>query len=262
MALSSGDVPQPLSNSRLCLVETSVGSMWLPTEDDLMRPHLEKTQKWKGSTTDLVGKLLRGGGRFLDVGASVGWFSLVAAQTHSRVSVTAVEANPRLTPALHFNLWMNGVVADLWPVALGDRKAAATMESCSADLGSGVVSRPREGQTYDTVIPMLTADDLFAGRTFDVVKVNASGGESSVILGMHRIIRNSPTIRIVVTFWPKAIRDAGADPMDELDRYRSMGLEITANTSSGLQRLTDREVVEHCDTGGEQGRLDLLLRVP
>ena len=75
---------------------------------------------------------------------------------------------------------------------------------------------------YDLIVPVLSADELLAGRTFDVAKITVQGFEPEVVLGMQRIVRESPAIVLVVDFWPSAIEDRGLDPLEVLDRYRQM----------------------------------------
>ena len=59
------------------------------------------------------------GARFLDVGANIGYFSLLAARSHTGVTIDAVEPFPSTVDVLRMNLWLNEIEATVWPVALG-----------------------------------------------------------------------------------------------------------------------------------------------
>lgn len=115
-------------------------------------------------------------------------------------------------------------------------------------------------ERYDLVVPVLPADELLVGRTYDVVKIGVQGYEPEVVLGMERIIRESPAIVLVVDFWPLALIDRGLDPLEVLDRYRQMGLHIAVNDDGGTGTCTAENVVEHCRSAGPNGQVNLILR--
>ncbi len=58
---------------------------------------------------------------------------------------------------------------------------------------------------YELIVPVLAADELFTGRTFDVAKISVQGYEPEVVLGMQRIIHESPAIVMVVDFRPSLL---------------------------------------------------------
>ena len=94
----------------------------------------------------------------------------------------------------------------------------------------------------------------------DVVKIGVQGFEPDVVLGMQRIIHESPAIVLLVDFWPLALTDRGLDPLEVLDRYRQMGLHIAVNDDRGTGTCTAENVIEHCRSAGPNGQVNLILR--
>jgi hypothetical protein len=76
---------------------------------------------------------------------------------------------------------------------------------------------------------------------------------------MERIVRQSPTIALVVAFWPGALSVRGLDPTDVLDNYRRLGFHIAVNDPEGTGTCSTDEVIEHCRSAGPNGQANLVL---
>ena len=113
---------------------------------------------------------------------------------------------------------------------------------------------------YELVVPVLTADELFAGRSFDVAKISVQGFEPEVILGMERIVRESPAIVLVVEFRPADLIDRGLEPSEVLRRYQQLRFHIAVNDDGGTGTCTAENVIEHCRSAGPEGQVNLILR--
>ncbi len=242
------------------LVETNVGPFWMQTSDEVMRPYLLRRRTWEESTAALLERLLRPGARFLDVGAHVGYFSVFAHRLARDIQIDAVEPHPVIHSLLRANLWANSVPAQTQNVALGNERRLLPMTSPPMNPGDSRVGAHSPDGRYDLVVPVVTADELFTRRSFDVVKIDVQGFEPDVVLGMQRIIRDSPAIVVVAEFWPTPLEERGLDPSEVLDRYRQMGLHIAVNDDGGTGTCTAEEVLEHCRSAGPNGQVNLILR--
>lgn len=241
-------------------IDTDVGMLWMQTSDEVMRPYLLRRKSWEESTAALLRRLLRPSARFLDVGANVGYFSLFAHRLACDVQIDAVEPHPVLHSLLQANLWANGVRAEIHNAALGDTRCLLPMSSPPMNPGDSRVGTRTPNNRYDLVVPVITADELFARRTFDVVKIDVQGFEPEVILGMERIVRESPAIVLVVEFWPTSLVERGLEPSEVLDRYRQLGFHIAVNDDGGTGTCTADDVIAHCRSAGPDGQVNLILR--
>jgi FkbM family methyltransferase len=160
---------------------------------------------------------------------------------------------------LQANLWANDVRARLHQTALGDTRRLLPMSTSPMNPGAARVGVVTPDNRYDLVVPVVTADELFARRTFDVVKIDVQGFEPDVVLGMERIVRESPAIVVVVEFFPASLQDRGLDPAEVLDRYRQLGYRIAVNDDGGTGTCTASEVLEHCHSAGSDGWVNLIL---
>ena len=221
-------------------IETDVGSVWIQTGDEVMRPYLARRKSWEESTAAVLDRLLAPGARFLDVGAHVGYFSLFASSLQRGIEIDAVEPHPMLHGLLQANLWANKVFARVHHTALGDTTHLASMSSTPMNTGDCRVGMVKPDDRYHLLVPVLSADELFSRRTFDVVKIHVQGYELEVVLGMERIVRQSPAIALVVAFWPGALIDRGLDPSHVLENYERLGYHITVNDPEGTGVMCHR----------------------
>ncbi len=242
------------------LIPTDFGPFWMQTSDEVMRPYLLRRRRWSDAAAELLRRILPPGGRFLDIGANVGYLSVFVHLLARDIQIDAVEPHPVLFDLLQTNLWGNNVRARTYNTALGDQRCLLPMSSPPMNPGDSRLGTHTPDGRYDLVVPVVPADDLFPRRTFDVVKIGVQGFEPEVVLGMQRIIHDSPAIVLVVDFWPTALVDRGLDPAEVLDRYRQMGLHIAVNDDGGTGTCAAEDVIEHCRSAGPNGQVNLILR--
>jgi FkbM family methyltransferase len=251
--------PPPLNVHEYEEVGTVLGPLWFDRRDEVMRPYVKRRQAWEESEGTLLRALITPGTRFLDVGANVGYFSLLAARAASRVTVDAVEPHPGSAAALRWNLWINHVPALVHQLALDDRRRRLVLDVAPTNIGDARVS-DREASIDAIQVETVPADELFAGRSFDVVKIDVQGWESEVVRGMKQTIQRSPGIALVTEFWPAALRERDLEPLEALDVYHAMDLDTVTQVDTTLRRLSDEQIVEICDNAGPYGQVNLLLR--
>ena len=119
---------------------------------------------------------LRPGDLFVDVGANVGVYSLLAADLGA--SIVAVEPDPDNVRNLNANFNRNGYDAEVWSLALtnrpGDVHFTEGKDSENHLSDEAGLSRTVRGERFDTLID---------GRHVHGMKVDVEGAELSVLKG-------------------------------------------------------------------------------
>lgn len=244
------------------MVLVDAGRLWISRRDQVMRPYMARAGTWEPEEGTVLRSLVRPGCRFLDIGANVGYFSALVHRMAPGVIVDAVEPDPTNVRALRFNLWVNGVNATVWPLALDDKETALHLSGNNENLGdlrSGRVDGDAASGSSGWIVPAIPGDDLFAGRVFDVVKLDVQGWELEILLGLDGTLRRSPAVRIVAEFWPGVLRERGREPGEVLRRYLDMGYALRAVIHGDPAELSLDEIVRVCDSGGADGQVNLLL---
>jgi FkbM family methyltransferase len=238
-------------------IESKYGPLWMRADDHVMRPATKNSGVWEPTETQVLSTLVRPDCRFLDVGAHIGYFSVVANASAPNVVVDAIEPSPTTASLLRLNLFANNVNGTVWELAVGDKRDTLGFTEADHNPGDGrVVPGMWEA---NVVVPVLTADELFPDAVFHVIKIDVQGFEDEVLEGMQNIIRRSPELKVLVEFFPGALADRGRRPMDTLRSYEAMGFRIEALVGDKLLGLELNEILDICARAGDQGFVTLLL---
>jgi FkbM family methyltransferase len=276
-------VPEPLPADEYDLVQVDAGRIWISHKDQVMRPYMQRAGCWDPDEGALLRSLTSPGCRFLDIGANVGYFSVLVGKAAPGVTVDSVEPDPGNVRALRFNLWANQIPGRVWPVALDDRDRALELSGNEHNLGDlrsdrvipaevsldsrvkpeeRVSNREKTDASATTgtswIVPAASGAELYPNRIFDLVKVDVQGWEYPVLLGLDQVLRRAP-VAIVSEFWPAPLRATGREPIDILARYRDLGYRIRTQVGAQLRTLSDAETVEVCDSAGIDGQVNILL---
>jgi FkbM family methyltransferase len=153
---------------------------------------------WLGSyefeKQNLIAKMVTPGTVFFDVGAHVGFYTLLASSLVQRTGkVVAFEPFPMNIQYLEKHLMMNGVQnVTLFKAAVSDHVGeAAFQEGPSSSMG-------RLNEKGGLVVELVSLDDLFLKGLVplpDYIKIDVEGAELSVLNGArHMLTVGRPTI--------------------------------------------------------------------
>lgn len=140
--------------------------------------------------------VLRPGDRFLDVGANVGSYTVLAAGA-AGARVTSVEPIPVTFTHLQRNIAFNGLadVVNAWQGGLSDRT-----ETLRFTEGQDTVNHVlAQGETAAGVdVTVRTMDDLVGVNIPVLIKIDVEGHERSVLLGARRTLADSRVLAVVM----------------------------------------------------------------
>lgn len=175
--------------------------------------HIESQLFWFGyqeadqGLLDLLRRELPSAGVFVDIGANIGSFSLVAARAMSAGRVIAFEPSP-----LHFRRLENNIEIN------GFSNITAINSGVGATGGEAVLSRPVssaginnsgtaslfgvEDATQEVVsetVSMVRLDEQLAGARVDAIKIDVEGAEMAVLRGAAATLeRHRPVVYMEV----------------------------------------------------------------
>lgn len=138
---------------------------------------------------------------FLDIGANLGFFSLLVGRRVSRSGrVHSFEPHPQLGELLKRSAFLNGLsnTITLHPHGLSDKNAPIEFGYPVGHLGGGsVVSGPAENRIIVKSEVRRLDDVMGEGFSCDLMKIDVEGHELFVFRGMKRILSNSPNLKIL-----------------------------------------------------------------
>ncbi len=149
----------------------------------------------------LIQRLLKPGMSFVDVGANMGDFSLIAAKTmQDEGRVLAFEPSHDNCVWMRRSIELNGYSCiDLFELALSDVQGEATLYLGDRIGRHSLLPRPIEQQTI--TVPVDTLDGVLAATgdiQVDMVKIDVEGAELNVLQGGAKTLgREAPVILMI-----------------------------------------------------------------
>lgn len=193
----------------------------------------------------LFAQALPPGGIAVDVGANVGWHSLLMARlVGPQGRVFAAEANPSIRKRLMDNLALNYFdQVQVIPYAIGDSETTVAFHAPDATAlgsGSGHVVAGDASVPSDTIrVETRRLDSILAAadcQRLDLVKIDVEGHEWPVLRGAEASIsRFRP--HIVFEYDANYVSRGGADPAAFAGFFRRHGYRLFAVTRKRLEPL-------------------------
>ena len=231
-------------------VETEWGVLILPSTDEVILPALRNTPVWEPGETALVRSWLGSGMTFVDIGAHVGYYTLLASRLVGPGGlVVAFEPSPRNHELLLAMVWRNQLTnVACFPWAVGAENGVVDLYLDPTNTGDNRVFGS-QAERGSVPVRRVALDALAVLRPpIDVVKMDVQGAEPDVVRGMETLLAASPRARVVLEYWPFGLRALGHDERAVLDYYRSLGYRVQVQhpEQPGIEDMSDDEIVAHC----------------
>jgi len=141
--------------------------------------------------------LLRDGDLFVDVGANVGVYTVLAAGALG-ARVVSIEPVPQTFNKLIENLRVNDIVNKVTPHNIGLGRAEATLRfTADQDTTNHVI--PDEAWTGPSIlVPVSTLDAVLNGDSPVLIKIDVEGWESEVLAGAAATLRSPSLLGLIV----------------------------------------------------------------
>jgi len=225
-------------------VETAIGALWLDGRDHLITPLIQEYGNWELDVCALLERTLKPGMTFVDVGANIGYFSVLASKlVGSEGRVFAVEPDPRTVSLLRANLSRHDCSnTTVLPIAAHSTTGQVPfVVNPEGAAGSGI----DPDATDAVLVPASRLDDVIEGAV-DVIKVDVERAEHLVIRGAEQTLSRSAAPVAVVEFWPTLERLPGGDaPAEVLAYYESLGFELgLLQTDGRVEPATAQRILE------------------
>ncbi len=231
----------PVGEGRVLTTNPDGRPFYVDGRDTSVTPSILAQGFYEPGTTRLLCRMVRTGCRVLEIGANVGWHTVLAAErTGPKGRVVAFEPNPEAFELLHLNLFVNGY----WDhcrverVALSEVSGKADLHVVGSFLGSGRLQPFTEGDLvwhqqddHKFEVTTSTLDEAVRDNPrFDVVKIDVEGAEPRVFAGAAEFFAANPHLQMVMEFTP---RQHGREMLDWL---RGAGFILHSISRSGIPR--------------------------
>jgi FkbM family methyltransferase len=217
--------------------------MFVDTADASLSAHLLLDGYWKMWTTEAMLYHLKPGDIAVDIGANLGYFTLLMADIVGPAGrVHAFEPNPSIAARLERSVAINGFggMTSVYRLGLADRGGEAGLAATPGEpKNAHLVDRPPVDG--DDAVPMVAVQRLDTlGIAPDVIKFDIEGGEEAAWRGLAGVLAQRRPLTVFLQF-------AGAryaDPALFLDEILRHGFSLAViDHRDGVRPLGRAEVL-------------------
>ncbi len=208
--------------------------------------------------TEALLNLIESGDVVLDVGANIGYYTLLfARKVGSAGKVFAFEPDPDNFQLLCRNVEANGYSnVVLVNKAVSDHSGPARLVRCDQQRAAHHLWS-HEGAASAVEVESVALDDFFADYEgpIHLIKMDIEGAEAMVLAGMQTLLRRCGPIRLATEFWPVGLRLAGSSAGHYLNQLARLGFhlqhiderrgEVVTVTTEQLLRMCPEEPTEY-----------------
>ena len=237
------------------------------------------TQIHEEATTNLFKKAVREKDIIVDLGANIGYFTLLAARlTGKEGKVYSFEPEPKNYSYLIKNIKLNNYDNVLaMQEAVSDKNGRIKLYICEHDTGHHTINQYGGIKNYKPntdnkeifiEIDTVTLDDFLRDKekTVDVIKMDIEGAEMLALSGMEQTIKQNQNLKMFIEFFPLLIKKMGNSPEEFIGKLLKdygfsvfvIGKDYNAH-NQGLLRINKiDEVMNLCKN--ENDHVNLFLK--
>ncbi|KIG16381.1 methyltransferase, FkbM family domain protein [Enhygromyxa salina] len=207
-------------------VEVQGSRMYLNPDDAIISKIIARDHIWEPRETMLFRAAIGPGDVVIDVGANIGYYTLLAARTVGDAGhVFAFEPDPEAFAILERNVKLNGYEnVTLVPKALGATDGTLQLYLHRTNRGDHRIYDP-SGKRESVDIQMIRLDDFLVDHAgpVDFIKIDTQGAECKILAGAAATLRAHAETAIVMEFSPKFLAEIGDDAATCLGELSALG---------------------------------------
>lgn len=225
---------------------------------------------WEPYETTLVVAALQPGDIFVDVGANIGYYPVIAAgRVGHKGGVFAFEPDPDNFRLLLQNLQLNNCAqrVSAFEAGLSDETLPGQLFLSEDNAGDHQVFACGTDRR-SLPVSLYNGSDFLRNRLsrIDLLKIDVQGAEYAVMSGLLPLIRELPAVpRIIIELTPLSLRQAGSSGrcLIELLATLAQPLWIIDHVGHRLVACSAPELAQWCDdvdaVAGDAGFMNILL---
>ena len=178
-----------------------------------------KTDSYDPGSTLLLKKLLKQNMNVINIGANIGYFTLLAArQVGPQGKVFAFEPFPKTVNLLQKNIDANGYSnVEVIPMAVSSKSGIAKLSTGGSSLHN-IISSTKIKEMTEIEVPQISIDDFVSQKQIkiDFMIIDAEGSEPFILDGMKNTLKNNPNLVMMIEFNPYTLNLAGSSTTEFL----------------------------------------------
>ena len=253
--------------NELVLIKVMNKKMYVNSNDIGIAYPLLKSGIYEEYETETFKNLLQSNTIFIDIGANIGYYTLIAAskiKDGQIYSFEPVKANYKL---LTKNIKINNINnVKAFQKAISNRNGKIKIFIDGTNLGNHSLAKNNViDKTESTEVETIRLDSFFNNLEEIIeedflIKIDTQGAEGLIVEGAHNLLLNK-NIKILMEFWPKGLRNTHTGPLELLNKLQGYGfnLQLLDEKTKSLKIVNKNEVIDFCDNTKGVDQVNLLL---
>ena len=218
-----------ISHAKSDFAEIQGHKMFLGTKDSL---GLSIKGSYEELESKLVKKEIQKGNVVLDLGANIGYFTLLFAKlVGNEGKVFAFEPEPNNFALLKKNIEINGYKnITLENMAISNNVGKIKLYISNIRTGMHRIYPSHFCTKKFVEVKTTTLDEYFKNQDFiekiSFIKMDVEGSELGILKGMKKIFEKNMKLKLLLEFVPSCIKEYGADPSELLKLLTDEGFQI------------------------------------
>ena len=223
---------------------------------------------WEVYETQLIIERLQPGDVFVDVGANIGYYSVLASQLVGAAGrVHGFEPDPNNFALFKKNVLLNQLNnVDCYNVALSDSDDEGALYLNNNNFGDHQIYDDGSGRDSCAIQLRNGANLLSSVANIRMIKIDTQGAEFQVLSGLLPLLKKQiGPLSLIVEFWPYGLTKSGASASQLLDLLLSLKLPLSVidHINHDLAPSTEKQlrgwVKMMADHPDDQGFMNILV---
>jgi len=180
-------------------------------------------------TTELIKREIKKGDIVLDIGAHIGYYTLIFAKLAGEEGrVFAFEPDLDNFTLLKKNVEFNG-----YPNVILEQKAISSKSGkaklfLSYENIKGHTICDLQNNKPSILVDSIKLDDYFndSNNRIDFIKLDVEGAELLALKGMNNLLNRNKKIKMIIEFYPACLKRGGTDPVELLELLQTFNFRI------------------------------------
>ena len=209
-----------------------------------------QNKKYEPDVSAVIKSHLKPGDTFVDIGANIGYFTLLAASIVSETGhVYSFEPNANNCKLISQNITLNNFSnVEIFPYAVAESKQILNYHGGNVSSNGHISDKVDDQEAFVQVEAVALDDILLKADTITAIKMDIEGAEARALQGMHQIIKKFKPI-IFTEFSPilltQTSRIAPVDYLANLqEHYDLYVLGLEPKDPGNMKRLSIDKIME------------------
>lgn len=253
-------------NPGIVLINIQGFKMYVKTNDIGLSPDLINKGIFEEFETKTFKKLINPNTILIDIGANIGYYTLIASQIIENGKIYSFEPELNNYKLLVKNIKLNKLNS-VFPFqkAISNKIGMIKIFLDSINLGNHSLAKKNVPDQDDFIeVETITLDSFI--ENFDeihdiLIKIDTQGAEGLILEGAKKLLKRE-NLKIIMEFWPNGLKNMGTDPYELLNEMKNYGFKISVldESKKSLYHLDIQKILNLCEKSPERNhQLNLLL---